>query len=299
MPQKRTTDPLRKKKSATPAKPAPKKRGKKRRLTLFRGPRWMWWTILALFIGGYAAFMWHTFVSPDSLSWKARYGVPIYPEGYEVHGIDISHYQTEVDWEILRNSSINHSPIRFVFIKATEGVSIVDEKFKDNFHRARENDFVRGAYHFYTPDVDARLQAEFFLKQVQLEPGDLPPVLDVEKKGELSRAELQAAVRTWLEVVEQAIGVKPIIYTGYKFKMRYLNEPFFDTYPYWIAHYYVEKLRYEGAWSFWQHTDCGRVEGIKGDVDCNIFNGSVEELMALTIPSQEVPAPADSTDKYQ
>ena len=81
--------------------------------------------------------------------------------------------------------------------------------------------------------------------------------------------------------------MKPIIYTGYKFKLHYLNTPAFDEYPYWIAHYYVEKLEYRGKWNFWQHTDCGKVTGIKGNVDCNIFNGSFEDLMKLTIPEQE------------
>ena len=69
--------------------------------------------------------------------------------------------------------------------------------------------------------------------------------------------------------------------------MDYLNTPVFDEYPYWIAHYYVEKLAYKGEWSFWQHTDCGKVRGIKGNVDCNIFNGSMEELMELTIKEPE------------
>ncbi len=289
---KRAPSAVRKKPSSAPRKRNSGKRGKKTRSLFGNRPAWMWWLIGVVTVLVYIAGTWYFFVGPDSLSWKARYGVPIYPDGYEVHGIDISHYQQTVDWEVLRNASINHSPVRFVFIKATEGVSIIDEHFKDNFHQARENDLVRGAYHFYTPDVDARLQAEFFLKQVCLEPGDLPPVLDVEKKGDLSTEELQAAVRTWLRVVEQAVGVKPIIYTGYKFKLRYLNTPEFDAYPYWIAHYYVEKLRYEGAWHFWQHTDCGRVNGIKGDVDCNIFNGSVDELMALTIPTP----PGELTD---
>lgn len=45
--------------------------------------------------------------------------------------------------------------------------------------------------------------------------------------------------------------------------------------------------KYKGKWNFWQHTDCGKVTGIKGNVDCNIFNGSFEDLMNLTIPEQE------------
>ena len=210
-----------------------------------------------------------------------------YPEGFDVHGIDVSHYQENIDWERLRNASLNSSPVSFVFIKATEGTTLLDDNFNLNFYEAKQNDFIRGAYHFFLPDVDAQKQARFFLKQVHLEPGDLPPVLDVEKVGKLTETQLQKAVKTWLDIVEKEYSVKPIIYTGYKFKLHYLNTPAFDEYPYWIAHYYVEKLEYRGKWNFWQHTDCGKVTGIKGNVDCNIFNGSFEDLMKLTIPEQE------------
>ena len=65
--------------------------------------------------------------------------------------------------------------------------------------------------------------------------------------------------------------------------MRYLNDSIFNTYPYWIAHYYVDSVRYEGAWKFWQHTDVGTVPGIEEEVDLDVFNGTLEELMALTL----------------
>ena len=88
-------------------------------------------------------------------------------------------------------------------------------------------------------------------------------------------------------MAEGKYGVKPILYTGYKFKMQYLNTPEFNDYPYWIDHYYVEKLAYRGQWTFWQHTDCGKVMGIKGFVDCNIFNGNMQDLLSLTLPEPE------------
>ena len=77
--------------------------------------------------------------------------------------------------------------------------------------------------------------------------------------------------------------VKPIIYTYYKFKLKYLSDRRFDSYPYWIAHYYVDKVEYTGPWKFWQHTDAGRLPGIKGYVDFNIYNGSYYDLRQLTI----------------
>ena len=259
-----------------------------------RWPSWIVWSGALLLGVGYVLFFYYFFVSPYSFRWKAIYGDPVYPEGFDVHGIDISHYQENIDWERLRNASLNSSPVSFVFIKATEGVTLLDDNFNLNFFKARQNDFVRGVYHFFVPNIDARAQALFFLKQVHLEPGDLPPVLDVEKIGDLTVSQLQKAVKTWLDIVEKEYGVKPIIYTGYRFKLSYLNSPQFDEYPYWIAHYYVEKLEYKGKWSFWQHTDCGKVTGIQGNVDCNIFNGTYEELKLLTIKEEDILSVEDS-----
>ena len=238
---------------------------------------------MGVIIALYLFLLKYFFVDPFSFRWKAMYGDPDYPEGYEVRGIDISHYQERIDWSRLRNANVEGQPLRFVFIKATEGVSIIDENFNENFYQARQNFVIRGAYHFFTPDADAHRQAQFFLKQVHLEAGDLPPVLDVEKVGNLSSQQLQKAVKTWLNEVEKHYGVKPIIYTGYKFKLKYLDDEFFNQYPYWIAHYYVERLEYKGPWAFWQYTDVGHVDGIEGYVDCNIFSGDAEALQALTI----------------
>ena len=250
------------------------------------------WFILcgaSLFLIVAACIVYYFFIGPYSFRLRSFRGEPTYPEGYNIRGIDISHYQGEIQWDVLRNASINNDPIRFVFIKATEGVSLMDDNFNENFYQARQNDFVRGVYHFFTPDCSAERQARFFLHQVHLEPGDLPPVLDVEKKGSLSGKELRTAVKRWLDIVEKAYGVKPIIYTGYKFRTSYLNDSIFQDYPYWIAHYYVDRLRYKGPWAFWQHTDRGEVDGIRGDVDVNIFNGNLQELHDLTLkePSGE------------
>ncbi|MCD8318720.1 MAG: glycoside hydrolase family 25 protein [Paraprevotella sp.] len=277
------------------ASPKSKKKRGEKWLFFKRWPSWMIWTGAILLGLIYILFFYYVFVSPSSFRWKAIYGDPVYPDGFDVHGIDVSHYQEDIDWERLRNASLNSSPVSFIFIKATEGAKILDDNFNQNFYEAKKNDFIRGAYHFFVPDVDARQQARFFLKQVHLEPGDLPPVLDVEKVGDLTDAQLQKAVKTWLDLVEKEYGVKPIIYTGYKFKLRYLNTPDFDGYPYWTAHYYVKKLEYKGPWRFWQHTDCGSVSGLKGAVDCDIFNGSLEELMKMTIPDPDTVAePEDS-----
>lgn len=245
------------------------------------------WIGIFLVAIAYIGIFYYFFVGPYSFRWKAIYGEPTYPEGYNVRGIDISHYQTDIKWEKLRNASLNNDPVRFVIIKATEGQKLFDDDFNDNFYQAKENDFIRGAYHFFVPGIDAAEQANFFLHQVHLVPGDLPPVLDIEKTGKLSKKQLQNDVKKWLDIVEKKYGVKPILYTSYKFKKDYLDDPVFNEYPYWIAHYYIDKLKYKGDWVMWQHTDCGKVDGIKGFVDCNIFNGTVQDLEAFTIQDKD------------
>ncbi|KXB85661.1 glycosyl hydrolase family 25 [Prevotella sp. DNF00663] len=236
----------------------------------------------------YVWIFYYFFVGPTGFRWRALYGDTRYPSGYEIHGIDISHYQGYINWDKLQNAMIEGCPLRFIIIKSTEGASEIDENFEENFSRAREYGFLRGAYHFWSVKSTAREQANFFLKKVNLLDGDLPPVLDVEKKPKnQSTEDFQQDILTWLHIVEDRYHVKPIIYTYYKFKEAYLNAPVFEDYPYWIAHYYVDKVEYKGAWKFWQHTDAGRLPGIKGYVDFNIYNGSFYDLKKLTIGNDE------------
>ena len=235
----------------------------------------------------FALFFYYFFVRPYSYRWKScpgnkEYGVCI-PCGYQVHGIDISHHQGRIDWDRLAASRREKAPLHFVFMKATEGGDHCDDMFGENLDQARQHGFLCGAYHFFNPATDALRQADFFISQARLCRGDLPPVLDVETTGGKDKKELQHGVKQWLDRVEQHYGVKPILYTSYKFKSRYLNDSLFDAYPYWIAHYYVDTIAYQGAWSFWQHTDVGDVPGIPKRVDLNVFNGSIEELKALTL----------------
>lgn len=262
------------------------KRKRKNSKSFFRRlPGWAWWTGGALMLAVYIGVFYYFFVSPFGFRWRALYGDPSYPEGFEIHGIDISHHQGRIDWDRLQaNGMIGKWPVRFVMVKATEGASNTDKRFKGNFYNAREHGFVRGAYHFWSVYSTGRAQANYYIKNVILERGDLPPVLDVEHKAkDQSVEEFQESVLTWLRLVEKHYKVKPIIYTYYKFKTTYLNDPVFDDYPYWIAHYYVDKIEYKGKWKFWQHTDCGRLPGIKGYVDFNVYNGSFYDLKKLCI----------------
>lgn len=253
-------------------------------------PSWIYYILM----GGVAALLvigfYYFFIRPYAYRWKPCYGTKAYgvclPSGYRVHGFDISHHQGEINWAVLSKTQFTPFPIHFVFLKASEGGDFSDTTFVHNFDLARQYGFIRGAYHFYNPKTDASRQADFFIRSVQLEPGDLPPVLDIEKRGD-DDDRLRKDLLVWLRKIEQHYKVKPILYTSYKFKTRYLNDSVFNTYPYWIAHYYVDSVEYKGQWRFWQHTDAGTLPGIREQVDLNVFNGTLEELKQMTIPVSE------------
>lgn len=257
---------------------------RKRKSVFMRLPAWVRWLGGFVVVVAYIAAFYYFFISPYSFRWRAIYGETDYPEGYEIHGIDISHYQGHIDWRELQDATIQGYPVRFIIMKATEGSSRVDKNFSANFYNAREHGFIRGVYHFWSNNSSPREQAQFFLNNVKLLEGDLPPVLDVEHKPKnVSVEDFQQDVLTWLHIVEDHYHVKPIIYTYYKFKTKYLDASVFDDYPYWIAHYYVDNVEYGGPWKFWQHTDAGRLPGISGNVDLDIYNGSYYDLQQLTI----------------
>ena len=241
-------------------------------------PGWAWWLGFTLVVVFCFLVVRNFLYQPDQEAIE-------YPEGYSVYGIDISRYQGDINWELLCNQGVIHdNPVRFVFMKATQGTDKVDPTFTYNFQQARKYGFRRSAYHFFTPSVNAKEQAAFFIKHVTLEDGDLPPVLDVEHAPEgMSDQEFKWSVLEWLSLVERHYKVKPILYTYYSFKLRYLNDIIFEQYPYWIAHYDVDQVAYKGPWCFWQFSDKGQLPGIKGHVDLDVFRGTLEELRELTL----------------
>jgi lysozyme len=205
------------------------------------------------------------------------------PRGYEIHGIDVSRYQSAVNWKEVKNMEVKGIKIGFVFMKATEGINNVDDQFRRNWLKAEEQNISKGAYHFFIPGKNAKMQAQNFIEIVNLKKGDLPPVLDIETGHRLSVTEMQKEVRIWLDAIEKKYGVKPIIYTNINFYQKFFQNGFED-YPLWIAHYLQpDKPRIDNKWVFWQHSETGRVNGIKAPVDFNVFYGDSLDFDNLLI----------------
>lgn len=200
-------------------------------------------------------------------------------------GMDISHYQKkeDINWDSLSiaNGAI---PVEFVILRATMGNQSADKHFKEFWSSAKIHQKIRGAYHFYRADEDPVVQANNFLDNVKLESGDLPPILDIEKiPRRKTKEHLIEDLKVWCDIVEQAYGKKPIIYTYYFYYRDYLKGSF-DDYSIWLANYNdVPVPSPDDDWQFWQFTEKGIVNGVNTKVDLNIYNGGLWSLKNMTI----------------
>lgn len=198
-------------------------------------------------------------------------------------------HRYSIDWNRLRIThlgSISRKtvsgdvdfPIRFIYIKSTEGASLLNPYYKKDYSDARAHGYHVGTYHFFSTRTPAGQQADFFLRHSHVRKGDFPPVLDVEPLPSQIAAMggtgvLFARVRTWLRLVERATGVKPILYVSQTFVNRYLSRApdLKRDYQVWIARYGEYKPDIHLV--YWQLCPDGRVSGIHGHVDINVFNG--------------------------
>ncbi|MFV8362089.1 glycoside hydrolase family 25 protein [Flavobacterium sp. ZT3P35] len=197
-------------------------------------------------------------------------------------GLDVSEYQGRIRWSYVDTLEKKY-PLHFVFIRATIGKDRKDLQFNRNWLGAKENKMIRGAYHYYRPNENSLEQAALFIKTVQLQKGDLPPVLDIEKLPKNQSIEnLKLGLKRWLNAVEAHYGVKPIIYTGERYYDDFLKEEFSD-YLFWIANYNFYREEIAEDWLFWQFTEKASIPGIKGNVDVNIYNGDLQQLRFITV----------------
>ncbi|HKP32114.1 MAG TPA: glycoside hydrolase family 25 protein [Chitinophagaceae bacterium] len=235
----------------------------------------------ALFMIGLTAYEYYLERRAKFVRYTA-FGIDI-PTAYNIHGIDVSKYQNIIDWESVKEMQVEDVKVSFAFIKATEGISNTDAYFKRNWKLARDAGIARGAYHFFLATKSGKMQAENFIKKVDLEPGDLPPVLDVEQTYGVAPAKMRERIIEWLQTVEAYYKVKPILYTNVDFYKFYLKDEF-DGYPLWVAHYLQkERPRIHRDWIFWQHSESGHVNGIRAYVDFNVFNGDSVAFSNLLI----------------
>lgn len=191
-------------------------------------------------------------------------------------GIDVSNHQGDIAW-----NQLPHDTVNFAFIKATEGTTFNDPYFHTNWQSASENNFLKGAYHFFSVGISGADQAATFIAQVPKEKNVLPPAIDLELIGE-DRDAIINEVRIFVDKVEAHYGVKPIFYINRSTYEAYVKGNF-DDYIIWYADYAAEPALDDSLWTFWQYTETGLVDGIKGHVDFNLFRGNKNDLEALAV----------------
>ena len=208
-------------------------------------------------------------------------GGGICADGETQFGIDVSYYQGDIDWNAVAGDGV-----KFALVRVSHSTQFFDPQFDANLAGSRAAGIHTGVYQYFEPDEDPIAQADLLLEHLgPLQPGDLPPMIDVESTGGQSPAAVASAVRAWVDHVEAALGVRPLIYTGYYFWQDNVSSPDFGDYPLWIAWYGVDcPGNIPTGWSQWafhQYCDCGSVAGISGNVDVNRFNGTLADLEAL------------------
>ena len=136
------------------------------------------------------------------------------PKNYTIHGIDVSYYQGKIDWQKVVAMKEEDVRISFAFIKATEGLVLADPCFRRNWREAAKAGLSVGAYHFFRPRKSGLWQANFFLQNISIEKGHLPPVVDVESLDGVSAEQMREELKAFILQIEAKTKVKPIIYTG-------------------------------------------------------------------------------------
>ena len=183
----------------------------------------------------------------------------------EYDGIDVSKHNGVIKWKkVAENKNI-----KFVYVKATEGASIVDRRYRKNFDGAKAQGFLVGSYHFLTSRSPVRKQFDNFRRTALIAGQDLIPVLDIEEKGikgKWTAKQLQDSVALFASLVKQHYGKLPVIYSNEKYYEKYLC-PKFDNHFLFIANYDRRPHLGFAKHNLWQYSERGHVKGIGEYVD--------------------------------
>ncbi|MDZ4767150.1 MAG: glycoside hydrolase family 25 protein [Chloroflexota bacterium] len=215
-----------------------------------------------------------------------------------VPGIDVSSNQGVIDW-----AQVAAAGQKYAFIRSSMGRGGVDKRFSTNFRQAQEAGLLVGLYHLVRPEWRGVEQIDHLMATVADRKPDFPLVLDVELDGTdlippqpKSVEEITACVRECVNVLETRGARKPIIYTGGWFWNKKITPSSeWDAYDLWVAHYGSTAPSLPLGWTdwkFWQYSDKGRVPGLRGDVDMNWFDGTLEDLIRYAKGDVVVDKPA-------
>lgn len=203
-----------------------------------------------------------------------------------VFGIDVSYYQGDIDW-----NAVAASGVKFAWVRVSHSTSFLDPKFQQNLNGSRAAGIHTGVYQYFEPLEDPIEQAQLLLDNMgPLQPGDMPPMIDVESQDPADKATYTNVIRAWLDHIEAATGVRGFIYTGYYYWNDNVGSDEFIDHPLWVANYNPGCPLIPDYWPSWtmhQYCACGDIPGIVGVVDSNHFNGNLEALEGYAVGGQE------------
>ena len=194
--------------------------------------------------------------------------------GRQYRGIDISEFQGEIDFEEVRRSGIEA-----VYIRVGAG-EYTDEYFAENYERAKAAGLKIGFYHYVTArSVDeGRRQARFFASLAAGREPDMRLAMDFEYFGSLSVSQINAISEAYLDELTALTRREAVIYSDLSNARNIFSRALAEKYPLWAAQYGADEPSANGKWREWvgfQYTDEGRVGGIYGNVDRNIFTEGI------------------------
>lgn len=192
---------------------------------------------------------------------------------FPVCGIDISSHNGNIDFPKLAADSID-----FVIIKATEGTSFKDSRFLHNYRQARRVGLKTGAYHFFRFDTDGMMQALNIINSIKYMPLDFPLMIDVEDWNNAKHIPAKDVVSRLDAMIAylNRNGYNVILYSNKDGFNRYIKSHF-DNLPLWICSFTDPPVA--AQWVFWQYSHRGSIDGIKGNVDLNTFNGTRDQWL--------------------
>lgn len=194
--------------------------------------------------------------------------------GRQYRGIDISEFQGEIDFEEVRRSGIEA-----VYIRVGAG-EYTDEYFAENYERAKAAGLKIGFYHYVTARSveEGRRQARFFASLAAGREPDMRLAMDFEYFGSLSVSQINAISEAYLDELTALTKREAVIYSDLSNARNIFSRALAEKYPLWAAQYGADEPSANGKWREWvgfQYTDEGRVGGIYGNVDRNIFTEGI------------------------
>ena len=194
----------------------------------------------------------------------------------QIKGIDVSKFQKNIDWSKVKNDGIEFAFIRVGGRYGASGAIYKDEYFNSNIRGALNAGINVGVY-FFTQAIteeEAVEEARYVYNNVKNYNITYPIVIDTEylsggRHSDISRQQRTNVVKAFCEEI-QRLGYTPMIYsnTNWLNNNLYMNQ--LSQFLVWVAQY-NSVCTYKGRYACWQYTSSGRVDGINGNVDMNIW----------------------------